>query len=175
LSVEELLALPEDGVDREFIGGELKERPMTLRNADPREIPITIGHVLRLWRDSLPPPRGKVVGGKAAFRLRPEPRSFVGIDVAYVSDEVPVVRYKNRKYFDGAPVLAVKILSPSDQFGDMADKVRDYLEVGSVVWVVDPEFRSMTVRRPGEPRKVHDDTEDLAGDPYLHGFRVDVA
>ena len=32
MTVEELLALPEDGMDRELIRGQLKAKPMTYRN-----------------------------------------------------------------------------------------------------------------------------------------------
>jgi Uma2 family endonuclease len=88
---------------------------------------------------------------------------------------VPVVHHKKRKYFDGPPILAVEILTPSDQHGDVVDKVRDYLEVGTVTWVVDPDFRTVTLHRPGEAREVLDDREELNGDPYLPGFRVAVA
>jgi Uma2 family endonuclease len=74
LTVEELLDRPDDGIDREFIRGELRERPMTLRNPDHSEIQVTLGTLLKIWRDTLSPPRGKVVGAEAAFRLRREPR-----------------------------------------------------------------------------------------------------
>ena len=49
MTTEELLALPEDGVDRELIRGQLRERPMTRRNYLHGAATITIGYVLLKW------------------------------------------------------------------------------------------------------------------------------
>jgi Uma2 family endonuclease len=58
-----------------------------------------------------------------------------------------------------APDLAVEVLSPGDRYGDVLEKVREYLDNGTrLVWVIDPGkrtavvYRSLTdVRRP--PRR----------------------
>ena len=36
MTTEELLALPDDGIDRWLIAGELRERPMTLKESFPQ-------------------------------------------------------------------------------------------------------------------------------------------
>ena len=82
---------------------------------------------------------------------------------------------KKETMYDGPPILAVEILSPSDKREDTVDTVAVYLEVGTVVWVIDPDFRTVAVCRPGEnPRTLNID-EELDADPYLPGFRVRVA
>ena len=175
LTAEFLSSLPDDGVERDLIRGELRERPMTRRNPAHGEAESLITHHLCGWLDSQPAPKGKVVGGEAGFRLKQAPVTYVGIDVAYVSPEMVASHDRKRKFFDGPPVLAVEILSPSDMHGDVVEKVELYLEVGTVVWLVDPDFRTVAVHRPGEPPETFNERHELDGSPYLPGFRVRVA
>jgi len=175
MTAEALAALPDDGIERDLIRGELRERPMTRRNPIQSVTEVSIAHELRCWSDARPAPRGYVVGGEAGFRLRGNPQTYVGIDVAYVSAEMVAAHVRKRKFFEGPPVLAVEILSPSDQHEDIVEKVELYLEVGTVVWVVDPDFRTVAVHRPGEPPVSFNDRQELDGEPYLPGFRVPVA
>ncbi|MFO0952484.1 MAG: Uma2 family endonuclease [Isosphaeraceae bacterium] len=175
LTAEDLLRLPDDGVERELIRGELREWGMTRRNPSHSESEASVTAELKSWRDRQPTPRGKVVAGEASFRLSREPETFVGIDVAYVSPEMAAEHPRSRAYFDGPPVLAVEILSPSDRHELVVEKVRVYLEVGTVVWLVDPDFRTVTVHRPGEPPVGLNDRQELDADPYLPGFRASVA
>ena len=50
LTAEELMKLPDDGVERDIIRGELRERPMTRRNPDHSEVEASIAGELRIWR-----------------------------------------------------------------------------------------------------------------------------
>jgi Uma2 family endonuclease len=175
MTAEALLALPDDGMERELIRGQLREKPMTRRNPAHSEIEISVGYLLRLWLDQQPRPRGKVHGGEAAFRLRREPDSFVGIDVAYASAELVARTAKGVSYYDGPPVLAVEIISPSDKHEDIVEKVELYLEVGTIVWVIDPDLRIVTVCRPGRVPEGLNTEQELSGEPELPGFRVAVA
>jgi Uma2 family endonuclease len=175
LTAEFLASLPDDGIERDLIRGELRERPMTRRNPIHSETETLISYHLWAWVEVQATPKGKVVGGEAGFRLRRDPVTYVGIDVAYVSPEMAAGHDRKRKFFDGPPVLAVEILSPSDTHGDVVEKVELYLEVGTVVWIVDPDFRTVAVHRPGEPPETFNDRQELDGSPYLPRFRVRVA
>lgn len=175
LSAEELMDLPDDGVERDIIRGELRERPMTRRNPDHSGAEAGIAMFLGEWLRTLPGPSGRIYSGEAGFRLRRDPETFVGIDVAYVSAEMVARRDRKLKFHDGPPVLAVEIFSPSDQHEDVVEKVELYLEVGTMVWVVDPDFRTVTVHRAGQPVEFFNDRQELVGDPELPGFRVAVA
>ncbi len=183
MTLEEFLALPDDGVHRELIRGEVREYPdpeesgqlkMTIRNPFHSEAETCLAQVLKNWLDRQPKPRGKIVSGEAAFRLKRNDATLVGIDVAYASPEVAATRDRRKRYLDGPPVLAVEILSPSDDHASIVEKVDLYLEVGTVVWVVDPDFRTVAVHQPGEPVQTYNDRQELSGDPYLPGFRVPV-
>jgi hypothetical protein len=49
MTAEEFLALPEDGIDRELIRGELRERGMTYRNRFHSKVEANIVFELKLW------------------------------------------------------------------------------------------------------------------------------
>ena len=50
MTMEEMLALPENGVDRELIRGQLREKFMTMRHRRPSRVEINIGTELENWR-----------------------------------------------------------------------------------------------------------------------------
>jgi Uma2 family endonuclease len=174
LTAEYLADLPDDGFERDLIDGELREWPVTFRSPEHGVTGSLITYHLMTWVGTQPQPRGQVVVGDSGFRLRRGPDTYVGIDVAYLAADVLVGRDRRRKFFEGPPLLAVEILSPSDQHGRVVEKVQKYLEVGSVVWVADPDFRTITVHRPDEAPVMFNDRQELDGDPYLPGFRVRV-
>jgi Uma2 family endonuclease len=175
MTLEQMLALPDDGMERELIRGQLRERPMTMRNRRHSRIEARMAKVLDNWLDTQPEPRGEVVSGEAGFRLSADPDSGVGIDVAYVSAEV-VAATPEAAFFEGPPVLAVEILSPSDRQEEIDDKVALYLETGVLlVWVVNPRFRTVCVYRPGAAPELFNETHELTAEPHLPGFRVAVA
>ena len=174
LTAEYLADLPDDEFERDLIDGELREWPVTFRSPEHSVTGSLISFHLWNWVITTPQPWGQVVVGDAGFRLRRGPDTYVGIDVAYLPAEVVLGRNRNRKFFEGPPVLAVEIFSPSDQHGRVVEKVQKYLEVGSVVWVADPDFRTITVHRPGEAPVMFNDRQELDGEPYLPGFRVRV-
>jgi len=151
MTAEELMALPEDGVDRELIRGALRKRPRTLSSRNHSETQASVVHLLKNWLHLQPSPRGKIHSAQAGFRLRREPESFVGIDVAYASAELVAKTDQASPFYDGPPVLAVEILSPSDRHEDVVEKVKLYLDVETVVWVLDPDFKTVSIHRPGQP------------------------
>lgn len=79
------------------------------------------------------------------------------------------------KLFQGPPVLAVEIISPTETDEDVAEKVPAYLEVGTVVWLVSIPYRTVTIHRPGRPPEMFNIEQEIRDEPYLPGFRVAVA
>jgi len=179
MTVEELLAMPDDGVERWLIRGELRENresDMNRRNPDHSGAMTRVAAFLDAWLRNQPLPRGKIYTGDAAFRLRPDRPTLVGIDVAYVSADLRQKTKKGTKVIAGAPILAVEIFSPSDVHSEVNEKVQEYLDVGvAVVWVVDPDFETVAAyTRDSEP-KLFNRGQDLTAEPHLPGFRVRVS
>jgi Uma2 family endonuclease len=177
MTEEEFLALPEhDGVHRELIRGELRERPMTTRSFAHSIVIISVGHKLKTWIERQPEPRGCVVGGEARVRLRADQPTFVGVDVAYVPPDMKPAGSRKAKYVDGPPVLVVEVLSPHDEYEDITDKVAEYLDAGvPIVWVIDPAFSTVTVYRPDAKPQLFNADQEITAEPHLPGLRFAVA
>lgn len=183
MTLEEFLALPEDGVERWLIRGELREKhpngegeKMTRRNRIHSRVLIRVGHLLENWLERQPEPRGQVVGGEAGFILRHDPLSTAGIDVAYVGPEAVALQTDETTLFDGPPVLAVEIQSPNNTVREVTEKVREYLACGvALVWVLDPYFQTVSVHRSGVAAVALDARGTLTGGPELPGFSCPVA
>jgi Uma2 family endonuclease len=175
MTTEELLALPEDGVERDLIRGQLREREMTRRNPIHSAVEANVARMLGNWSMTAPEPRGRVHSGEAGFRIRRDPDTTVGIDVAYIDAATAARIPKNAALIDAPPVLAVEILSPSDKQEDILAKVQDYLETGvKLVLLLEPVFETVTVFRPDAPPTLLTGAQELSADPHLPGFHCAV-
>lgn len=105
-----------------------------------------------------------------------DPDSVRGPDVAFWSfsrvpaDQVP------ESYPDVAPDLCVEVKSPSNTPAKTTSKVREYFKSGvRLVWVIDPEERTVTVyRKPGRGEVFWED-DTITGEAVLPGFSRPVA
>src|SRR4051812_30088006 len=111
MTTAELLALPEEGTERWLIRGELREKPMTVRNRHHGRTTARISQLLGNWLDQQPQPRGEILDGEVGCRLRRDPDSTVGIDVVYISPELATQESDDTTLIDGVPILAVEVLS----------------------------------------------------------------
>ena len=79
-------------------------------------------------------------------------------------------------YFEGAPDLAVEVLSPDDPQEDVRERVAEWLEAGALaVWVVDPRAHSVTVHESRAEPLVLGEANTLRGGRVLPGFELGVA
>ncbi len=175
MTMAEFLALPEDGIDRWLCRGELREKPMTVRNRFHSRTTVRIARYLDCWLDTQPQPHGMVLCGEAGVRLMRDPDTIVGVDVAYISADIVSRQTGATTLVDGVPLLAVEILSPSDTTEEINEKIDLYLQAGvALVWIVDPHRRTVQIfRQEAGPELVNIDGE-LTAEPFLPGFRVAV-
>jgi Uma2 family endonuclease len=174
MSEDEFLALPEDGIERWLIDGEVWEFGMSYRNYFHSHATIRVGRFLDTWLDTQPEPRGAIIGGDAGVRLASG--RIVGVDVAYVPAELKLTADSERTIIEGIPTLVVEILSPSDTGERVKKKFATYRQAAiPVVWKLDPDDRTVTVYRPGQKLLLFSDDQELVGEPELPGFRVRVA
>jgi Uma2 family endonuclease len=112
---------------------------------------------------------------ETGFLTTQGPDSVRGPDLSLYDDGQRLETFPT-KYEAAPPVLTVEVLSPSNRWTQIQRKVAEYLRCGvRLVWVVDPEVRSVTVFRPGKDHYVVDNGEDLTGDGVLPDFRCRVA
>jgi len=176
MTTKEFLQLAdEDGVTRELIDGVLVEREMTTRSPKHTKTITRISKFLDNWLDEQTEIVGTVNSGEVRCRLATDPDLIVGIDVVYYAGEESVRQAEEQSFFDGPPVVAVEVLSPSDKHEEIVERIRRYLSAGvQQVWIADPDLRNVTVHRSAKPSALYNAGEDLIGDPELPGFHVRV-
>jgi Uma2 family endonuclease len=177
MTSDDLFALPPSKkVDRWLFRGELRESKVTKRNPNHAGAVMSIGGILRDWLMKQPKPRGKLYGGEAYFRIRKDPETNVGIDVALATAEQAAAVKKKTTFVDGAPILAVEVLSPNDKQKDISDAIEEYLECGTKqVWIVDPVAETVTVHRANAEPVMYTRSQTLSGGDDLPGFTCPVA
>lgn len=183
-TTEDLLAMPDDGVERWIIKGQLREKPpefpgvkMTVRNRHHSEALSFIAATVVIWLRTQPHPRGSVYSGEAGVRLRSPVETAVGIDIAYASADVVAAQSDDRTtLLDGVPTLAIEILSPSDTQEEIEEKIDEYLDAGvPLVWTVNTHRRTVTVHQPGHEPKLYSRSDHLPEHPSMPGFMPTVA
>lgn len=180
MTAEEFLALPDDGVERWLIRGELREKrdtDMTMRNKVHSITEARVTGCLAVWLMSQPQPRGEVVCGEAGFLLRQNPDTVsAGADVAVITAAQADDRSPDTTLIEGPAVMIAEILSPNDTTEEVVERVEEYLSCGvRLVWVIHPYFRTVTVHRPGAEPVQFNRTQTITGDPELPGFSCPVA
>jgi Uma2 family endonuclease len=181
MTAEELLAMPDDGVERWLIRGELRENReanMNLRSPDHGRTTINVGMFLKSWVRTQKPPRGNVYGSDTTFKMRADSATVAGVDVAYVSAELEaeIPKGKRTKLIEGVPVLVAEVLSPSDRQADVIERLQDSLDAGvAIVWVLEPEFGTVTVYTSDSEPRLFSRGQELTAEPHLPGFQVRVA
>lgn len=115
--------------------------------------------------------KGYLTCNDSGVILERDPDTVRGPDVAYYEDASSFAEL-HPKYGEIPPRLAVEVLSPSDRADRVMRKVTDYLRNGvELVWVIDPEARTVTVYRPDNGPRVLFENDTLTGDDVLSGFR----
>jgi Uma2 family endonuclease len=116
---------------------------------------------------------GQVFGAETGFALVRNPDTVRAPDVAFVSK----ARLKplTGKYYEGAPDLAVEVVSPTDAASNIRRKVTEFLQAGTrLVWVTYPDGKYIDVYRPGLKVEILQVDDTLDGGDVLPGFRLPV-
>ena len=160
---------------------ENESRKFELHTGVPVEMPppgemhgllaMWIGHLLMNY--VLKRGKGMVLGSDAGLVINNE--IVLAPDVMLI-DETIAFKDANPKHCQRVPSLCVEILSPSNRMTQMIRKVNSYHRLGvKIVWLIDPEERSVHVYQADELSKLLDDTETLTGNGILPDFSCPVA
>jgi len=119
---------------------------------------------------------GRVYPSDPHFILFRDPDTVVMPDVAFVREDRLAPMDTRDGYAPYAPDLAVEVISPSNRLVEILEKVALYGRAGtSLVWLVDPRARSVTVYVPGQEPRTLRDGDTLDGGDVIPGFRLPVA
>ena len=118
---------------------------------------------------------GVVFAAETGFRLESDPDTVRAPDVAFIQRERAEKVGDGDGYWPGAPDLAVEVVSPGDSFGEVEEKVFDWLDAGCrMVVVVNPRKRTATVYRSRSDIAVLTEGDELDGGDVVPGWRLPV-
>jgi Uma2 family endonuclease len=170
-TAEELFRMPSDNYRYELVKGELRKMtPAGTRHGSiiTRLLSALVQHVDSRWARSLGPDTG--------FKIAESPDTVRAPDIAFVSKERIPAGELTEKFWPGAPDLAVEVISPTDTLYELDEKIEEYMTSGvTLVWVVNPKKRTVTVYRPGASPEVLGERDHLHGSPVLSAFQYPIA
>lgn len=170
-TAEELLLLPE-GVRGEIVEGVFVEE---MSGGNPPHGSVIARITFALCSVAYARNLGEVFGSEMTYRLKRGPETSRCPDVSFVA-AARLPRGAEPEIFEGAPDLAVEVLSPSNTDAQIAGKRDDYLRFGArQVWIADPETRTVAVHAAGEPPRVLAGADVLDGGDLLPGFSTPIA
>ncbi len=147
-TAEELLQLPDDGHRYELVRGQLRVSPAQSRQQGIVAARIGLSLVEHVSARHL----GEVFSASTGFLLAPD--HVRGCDVAFVSQARVASAGDIDGFWPGPPDLAVEVVSLTDAFVDVQEKVVDWLRAGvRLVLVIDSRACIVTAyRSPGDVR-----------------------
>jgi Uma2 family endonuclease len=168
-TVQDLLNMPDDGKIYELHNGVLVEVPGS--RVQQAQLAMWIGHLLLIFIDQQGL-GGIVIGPDGTAELN-EFNTRIP-DVSYISRERAQKQDKH-SYLDGAPDLAVEVVSPSNSAPEMQQRAGEYLGFGArLVWIVNGEKRTIDVYRSDGTRTVLTAKDVLDGGDVLPGLQLPV-
>ncbi|MCU0542835.1 MAG: Uma2 family endonuclease [Oscillatoriaceae cyanobacterium Prado104] len=168
----EFMALDRDGHRYELVNGEL----IDMGNSGAKHgyicsiLMILLGGYVRLQN------LGAMFDSSTAFKMKSGNKrspdiSFMAKERLQGLDEMP------DGFLEGAPDLAVEILSPSNTVEEIDSKLVEYFENGAhLVWVIQPKQKYILVYRSAEePDRLLKSVDSLDGEEIVPGFTLPVA
>ncbi len=171
MTAEDLWVLPSNDQRHELVRGELRTMAPAGFNHG-----VVINQLAFLLTQHVKANRlGRVTGAETGFVLSRNPDTVRGPDIGFVSMERVKVAGRPEKFWEGAPDLAVEIVSPSDTVDEVEGKVDDYLAAGTpLVWVVSPRRKTVTTYRANRKPHVVAEGDMLSGEEVVAGFEIPV-
>lgn len=156
----------------ELIDGEIVE--IAPSSDGSSSIASTIAYLLGLY--VRPIKLGCIYSADAGFVLFPDRETVRVPDVAFVRAERMPQGEARRHFARLAPDLAVEVLSPTDRLRDVRSKVAMSHEAGvPLVWLVDPDARTVTVLALGQETVTLTRSDTLDGGSVLPDLRIEIA
>lgn len=171
LEPEELLAMP-GGDHYELIDGVPKEKSM---GAESDEIGGLLLTQLNVF--IRPKKLGRAYPSQTGFQCFPGKPKLVRMpDTSFVAaGRLPNDRTPEG-YIKVAPDIVAEVISPSETYEEVEQKVVEYRSAGvKLVWVISPKSKTVLIRRLDGTCAELDETGTLSGENVLPGFACPVA
>lgn len=154
----------------ELVCGELIE--MSPVGRPHARIVIKLGSLLEAFVDKAG--LGEV-GTEGGFILARDPDTVRAPDIHFMA-QARLTRASQDGFLEGAPDLAVEVLSPEDRASEVLRKVREYFAAGAkLVWIVDPANRTITVHHSKGDALIRSGGDEVTGENVVPGFTFRVS
>ena len=168
MTEDEFIAWCDEDVKAEWVDGEV----IVMSPSSFRHVSLVgwMSTIMRLYVSAHH--LGEVVGPEFTIRFAKGRRRRVP-DVLFIARERLDLLREN--HLEGAPDLAIEVVSPESVDRDRVDKFRDYRAAGvREYWIIDPDERDLKVYVFDERRRYRatDEVEGRVGSTVLPGFFI---
>ena len=169
----EIQALPDDGYIHEIVNGELVMSPKNNFQHENicRRLIVELSSFNRTHK------LGLVLGSSAGFWMQNQ--NVRAPDVSFIPKErLLQLGFKptEKRFFPGAPDLAVEILSPNNIRREMDERLKDFFSSGTqLAWIIDPDLQAAEICHAPDKRRLIGSGAFLDGEHLLPGFRYPIA
>ncbi|CAN5549289.1 Uma2 family endonuclease [soil metagenome] len=171
ITADELLLMPDNGLRRELIRGELRESPLSGFEHGW----VTMCFAGPLHQYVAEHDLGVVCTAETGFVLETNPDTVRAPDVAFVKLERLASIRKLSSFFPGPPDLAVEVISPSDSYSEVEEKVEAWLNAGcQMVILINPRNSTLKVFKSIADVTVLTVNDIFQGGELLPGFQLPV-
>lgn len=171
-TADELLKMPGDGYRYELIEGVLKE--MSPAGSEHGMIAATITMLLAQYVKAHK--LGVVLAAETGYKIARDPDTVIAPDTSFIRQEQIDRVGRTKKFWPGAPDLAVEVVSPGDTAREVREKVAMWLAAGTrMVWVVDAGKRTISIHRAQTDVAVLTGNDVVDGAEVVPGFNCKVA
>ncbi|HEY9852516.1 MAG TPA: Uma2 family endonuclease [Leptolyngbyaceae cyanobacterium] len=168
----EFMALNRDGHRYELVNGEL----IDMGNSGAKHGYLAIILSAALFNCVSTQKLGAMFDSSTAFKMKSGNKRSP--DISFVAKErLQGLLDLPDGFLEGAPDLAVEILSPSNTVEEIHNKLVEYFENGArLVWVIHPKENYVLVYRSAQsPDRLLKSTDSLDGEDVVPGFTLPVA
>jgi Uma2 family endonuclease len=166
MTERELMALPKDGFKYELVDGRVSGVPLYMDHA---------AHIMRVFwlLAGVDRAHGRAIGSNLGCRMRNG--NIRTPDGGFLLRAREPVGRAADDFLDGAPDLAVEVLSAAENPLDVTRKIREYQESGArQAWLISPDERRVTVYGVSPDPRVLGESDTLDGGDLLPGIRCRV-
>jgi Uma2 family endonuclease len=168
---EAFMALPDDGNRYELVDGEL----INVGHSGMEHgylcarLGSALGSIVR------PHKLGVLCDSSTAFSMKAGNKRSP--DISFVAKErLQGLKRLPKGFFQGAPDLAIEIISPNHTFEEIHTKLVEYFDNGTrLAWVINPDEESVLVYRKPQPDRLLKITDSLDGEEVVPGFTLAIA
>ena len=170
MTAQELLNMPDDGFRYELVRGELRKMPPAGHVHGEYAMFIGSSLVAHVKANGL----GKVYAAETGFQL--ESDHVRAPDAAFVRRERAEAVRGTSGFFPGPPDVAVEVISPTDRYTEVEEKVADWLGAGALaVIVIDPRRRTVKVHRSPTDTVLLAEADVLQVDDAIPGWQIPIS